>query len=102
MGSMLLVVLVLLAVRPSVAQTASAHEQLGRSFEASGALAKAAAEYEKALELRPYEETYYFEAAHVRLLQHEFEAAVKILERGCKVFDKSAQLMLALGVAYYG
>jgi tetratricopeptide (TPR) repeat protein len=99
---MLLVPLVLLVVPQSVAQTASAHEQLGRNYEANGALAKAAAEYEKAIELSPYEEAYYFEAAHVRLLQQQFDAAVKILERGCKVFDKSAQLELALGVAYYG
>ncbi len=83
-------------------QTASAHEHLGRQYEASGALDKAAAEYEQAVGLSPYEESYYFEAAHVRLLQQQFDAAVKILERGCKVFDKSAQLTLALGVAYYG
>jgi tetratricopeptide (TPR) repeat protein len=102
MGSMFLAALVLLVVSPSVAQTASVHEQLGRKYEAAGALAQAASEYEQAIELRPYEEAYYFQAAHMRLLRQEFEAAVKILERGCKVFDKSAQLELALGVAYYG
>jgi tetratricopeptide (TPR) repeat protein len=99
---MLLVALALLVVPLAVAQTATVHEQQGRSFESSGALAKAALEYEKAIELSPYEESYYFEAAHVRLLQQEFDAAVRTLERGCKVFDKSAQLALALGVAYYG
>ena len=99
---MFLVSLVLFVVQPSVAQTASTHEQLGRTYESQGALAKAAAEYERAIELSPYEEAYYFEAAHARLLQQEFEAAVKVLERGCKIFDKSAQLQLALGVAYYG
>jgi tetratricopeptide (TPR) repeat protein len=103
MGGMLLLVgFVALLVSPARAQTASAHEQLGRKYEASGALSQAASEYEQAIELRPYEEAYYFEAAHVRLLQQEFEAAVKVLERGCKIFDKSAQLALALGVAYYG
>lgn len=99
---MLRLAVALFAVPLSVAQTASTHEQLGRNHEANGALAKAASEYEQAIDLSPYEEAYYFEAAHARLLQQEFEAAVRILERGCKIFDKSAQLALAMGVAYYG
>ena len=102
MGSMLLAPLVFLAASASQAQTASAHEHLGRTYEAGGDLEKAAAEYEQAIQLSPYEESYYFEAAHARLLRQQFDEAVKILERGCKIFDKSAQLELALGVAYYG
>jgi uncharacterized protein HemY len=35
-------------------------------------------------------------------LRQQFDEAVKVLERGCKRFSKSAQLTLALGVAYYG
>jgi protein O-GlcNAc transferase len=84
------------------AQTADIHERLGKTYEANGQLEKAAAEYEQAIKLSPYEESYYFEAAHVYLLRQQFDPAVKILERGCRVFDKSAQLELALGVAYYG
>lgn len=84
------------------AQNADVHERLGREYEQKGDLAKAAAEYERAIELSPYEETYYFEAAHTYLLRQQFDPAAKILERGCKIFDKSAQLQLALGVAYYG
>src|SRR5438874_12156399 len=99
---MLLVSVLLLVAAPAQTATASGHEQQGRAFEAKGDLQKAAAEYEQAIQLSPYEESYYFEAAHVHLLRQEFDAAVKILERGCKVFDKSAQLALALGVAYYG
>ena len=99
---MLPAALVLLFVPASGAQTASALERLGRDHEAHGQLDKAGAEYEQAIQLSPYEEAYYFEAAHVRLLRQQFDEAVKILERGCKVFDKSAQLELALGVAYYG
>ncbi|HLJ45247.1 MAG TPA: tetratricopeptide repeat protein [Bryobacteraceae bacterium] len=83
-------------------QAASEHERLGRTYEAKGELDKAAAEYEEAIRLSPYDETYYFEAAHAYLLQQQFDPAVKILEHGCRVFDKSAQLELALGVAYYG
>jgi tetratricopeptide (TPR) repeat protein len=99
---MLLVSALLLLAAPAQTATAPSHERLGRAYEAQGDLEKAAAEYDQALQLSPYEEIYYFEAAHVRLLRQEFDAAVKILERGCKVFDKSAQLALALGVAYYG
>ncbi len=84
------------------AQTASDHERLGKAYEAKGDLEKAAAEYDQAIQLSPYEESYYFEAAHTYLLRQQFDPAVKILERGCKIFDKSAQLELALGVAYYG
>jgi tetratricopeptide (TPR) repeat protein len=100
MGWMLLVSVPLLLA--SHAQTASGHESQGRAYEAKGDLEKAAAEYEQAIQLSPHQESYYFEAAHVHLLRQEFEAAVRILERGCTVFDKSAQLELALGVAYYG
>jgi protein O-GlcNAc transferase len=84
------------------AQTANTHERLGKAYEAKGDLEKSAVEYEQAIKLSPYEESYYFEAAHVYLLRQQFEAAAKILERGRKIFDKSAQLELALGVAYYG
>lgn len=97
---MLLVVPLLFLAAP--AQTPANHERLGREYEAKGQLEKAAAEYELAIRLSPYEEAYYFEAAHAYLLRQQFDPAVKILERGCKVFDKSAQLQLALGVAYYG
>jgi len=83
-------------------QSAETHERLGRDYEAHGQLEQAAAEYESAIRISPYVESYYFEAAHAHLLRQEFDPAVQILERGCKVFDKSAQLELALGVAYYG
>ena len=97
---MLLVPFLLFFAPP--AQTADTHERLGKTYEANGQLEKAAAEYEQAIKLSPYKESYYFEAAHVYLLRQQFDAAVKILERGRRIFDKSAQLALALGVAYYG
>jgi len=96
---MLIALLLLLAPQ---AQTANPHERAGRDYEAGGQLEQAAAEYERALELNPREEQYYFEAAHAYLLLQRFDPAVRILERGSKTFPKSAQLELALGVAYYG
>jgi tetratricopeptide (TPR) repeat protein len=102
MGWMLLVSVLWLLASPPQTVAASDHERMGRAYEAKGDLERAAAEYEQAIQLSPYEESYYFEAAHVRLLRQQFDGAVRILERGCKLFDKSAQLELALGVAYYG
>jgi uncharacterized protein HemY len=93
---------VLLLLFAPAAQTADVHEKLGRDYEASGQLEKAAAEYGRAIELSPGEERYYFEAAHADLLLQRFDPAVRILERGSKAFPNSAQLELALGVAYYG
>jgi len=92
----------LLFLLAPAAQTADAHERLGRVYEASGQLEKAAAEYGLAIELNPGDERYYFEAAHADLLMQKFDAAVPILERGSKKFPTSAQLELALGVGYYG
>jgi protein O-GlcNAc transferase len=102
MSGMLLVSVMWLFASQEQTTAANTHERRGREYQAKGDLEKAGAEYEQAIRLSPYEESYYFEAAHVRLLGQQFEAAVRILERGCKVFDKSAQLALALGVAYYG
>jgi tetratricopeptide (TPR) repeat protein len=99
---MLLASVLCLLLSPPQTVAAPDHERLGRAYEAKGDLDKAAAEYEQAIQLSPYEESYYFEAAHVRLLRQQFDAAVRILERGSRIFDKSAQLTLALGVAYYG
>jgi len=102
MGWMVLVSLLWLLASPPQTVAAADHERLGRTYEAKGDLERAAAEYEQAIRLNPYAESYYFEAAHARLLRQQFDAAVRILERGSKAFDKSAQLELALGVAYYG
>ena len=92
----------LLLLFAPLAQTADVHERAGRDYETSGQLGQAAAEYERAIELNPREEQYYFEAAHAYLLLQRFDPAARILERGSKTFPKSAQLELALGVAYYG
>ena len=92
----------LLLLFAPLAQTADVHERAGRDYEASGKLEQAAAEYERAIELNPREDSYYFEAAHAYLLLQRFDPAVRILERGSKTFPKNAQLELALGVGYYG
>ncbi|MGH7936449.1 MAG: tetratricopeptide repeat protein, partial [Chthoniobacterales bacterium] len=62
----------------------------------------AAAQFQKALQLKPYEETYYFELGRLYLQEQDFADALTTLKKGTRIFDKSAQLELALGVAYYG
>ena len=64
--------------------------------------AKAAALLESAIRRNPYEESYYFELAQVCLNRPDFAAALSTLDAGRKIFDKSPQLELASGVAYYG
>ena len=78
------------------------HALLAESYAADGQFENSEAEYQKAIAMSPYEETYYFELAQSYLNHQQFQAAADLLERGVKIFDKSAQLELALGVAYYG
>jgi len=78
------------------------HALLAESYEADGQFENGEAEYQRAIEMSPYEETYYFELAQDYLRHQQFAATVELLERGLKIFDKSAQLELALGVGYYG
>jgi tetratricopeptide (TPR) repeat protein len=55
-----------------------------------------------AIERSPYDEQLYFNLAQLHLKQQNFTAALEALVAGRKIFDKSAQLELAAGVAYYG
>jgi tetratricopeptide (TPR) repeat protein len=64
--------------------------------------AKAAESLQAAIRRNPSDESYYFELAQLRLKQQNFAAALETLDAGRKKFDKSAQLELAAGVAYYG
>ena len=75
---------------------------LGKVYLANGEFEKAISEYRVAIQINPYEESYRFDLAQA-LLNHElFPEAVQVLEEAHAVFDKSAQIDLALGVAYYG
>jgi tetratricopeptide (TPR) repeat protein len=58
--------------------------------------------YQSAIRLNPKEESYYFEYANSLLQRHSFEAAIRVLEDGKKMFVSSPQLELALGAGYYG
>ena len=63
---------------------------------------KAAELLHSAIRRNPFNESYYFELAQLYLNQQNFPAALETLSAGRENFDKSAQLTLAAGVAYYG
>lgn len=68
----------------------------------SGLTTQAVAAARKDVELHPYDEDAHFGLAQTYLVQQDFNSAVRVLEDARKTFDKSAQIELALGVAYYG
>ena len=75
---------------------------LGRAYLERKDWAKADAAFDAAVKLNPYDEQPRFAAAQARLLHQDFAGAVQVILDARKVFDKSAQLELTLGVAYYG
>jgi tetratricopeptide (TPR) repeat protein len=64
--------------------------------------AKAAGLLRQVIQRRPYEESSYFDLAQLDLKMQDFAGALETSDAGLRYFDKSAQLELAAGVAYYG
>jgi len=75
---------------------------LGKAYEADGQTGKAVLELQTAIQKNEYEESYYFDLAYVLLQHQNFDTAIQLLVASRRVFATSAQLQLALGVAYYG
>jgi tetratricopeptide (TPR) repeat protein len=75
---------------------------LGTAYMQRGDFANAAAQLSEVVKLNPYNEDAHFQLARVYLVQQDFPSAVRVLENARNLFDKSAQIELALGVAYYG
>jgi tetratricopeptide (TPR) repeat protein len=78
------------------------HNPLGKAYEADGQYDKSVNELQEAIKLNSREESYYFDLGYVLLLHQNFDVAIRLLEPATKIFEKSAQLMLTLGIAYYG
>jgi len=85
-----------------VDDSAQLHGLLGRAYAERKDWGKAGAELARSVELNPYDEDAHFRLAQLYLFQQNFSSAAAALEKARKVFDKSAQIELALGVAYYG
>ena len=75
---------------------------LARAYEADGQTGRAINEYNRVIMLDPYEESCYFELGQLLIDKENFTTAVQVLEAARKIFDKSAEIELALGTAYYG
>jgi tetratricopeptide (TPR) repeat protein len=82
--------------------SASAFRALSLYYSEAADFVKAAALLQRALSQNPYQENLYFEVAQLQFQRQEFSAALETLDAGRKYFDKSPQLELAAGVAYYG
>jgi tetratricopeptide (TPR) repeat protein len=75
---------------------------LGKAYALDEQFDRAANELHEAMRLSPYDEAVIFDAADLSLRLEKFDAAISVLIEGRKQFDKSPQIELALGVAYYG
>jgi tetratricopeptide (TPR) repeat protein len=82
--------------------SAALHSLLGQAYEARKQWTQATAEFDEAVKLNPYDDDLRFRLAQVYLLQEEWPGAVRVLENARQYFDKSPQIELALGVAWYG
>lgn len=82
--------------------SAQLHGLLGRAYAERKDWSKAGAELARSVQLNPYDEDAHFRLAQLYLFQQNFTSAAAALVEARKVFDKSPQIELALGVAYYG
>ncbi len=81
---------------------ADVHNLMGEAYEMDGQPEAAVTEMRQAIKLNRYEESFYFGLGRLYLRHKNPEAAVQVFQEGRKIFARSPQLELALGVAYYG
>lgn len=75
---------------------------LGKAYLAERQFKEGIAELREAIRLDGSREAYHFDLAQALLQAEDFHGAAEVLQAGCKMVPNSAQLQLALGVAYYG
>jgi tetratricopeptide (TPR) repeat protein len=75
---------------------------LAKALEAKKRTGPALARYKQLAELRPYDEETLSLTSQAMLRMASFTEAVPFLESAVGKFDRSPQLQLSLGVAYYG
>jgi len=78
------------------------HTVLGQAYLAKKDYPNAINELAEARRMSPYSEDAIFQLSQAHLQSQDFPGAIRVLEDGRKTFDRSPQLELALGVAYYG
>ncbi len=82
--------------------SAAVHSVLGSAYLLKKDWPHGIAELKTALAKNSYDEDAHFRLAQAYLLHQDFASAQSVLENARKVFDKSPQIELALGVAFYG
>ena len=92
-----------LAKRASLSEDSEeVHSLLGQAYAVNKELPQAIAQFAEVRRRSPYSEQAIFQLAQAHMQAQDFPSAVTVIEEGRKTFDKSPQLELALGVAYYG
>jgi tetratricopeptide (TPR) repeat protein len=86
----------------SIEDTPDVRKALGTAYAQRKDWGNAAKQFTAAIALDRYDEDTHFRLSQVYLYQQDFASAVQSLETARRVFDKSPQIELALGVAYYG
>lgn len=82
--------------------SAEMQDVVGRAYQAQKDWPHAIQHLAEARKRNPYSEEAIFRLSQAQMEAQDFPAAIRTLEDGRQVFDKSPQLELALGVAYYG
>lgn len=77
------------------------HEMLARAYDSAGRSVDAIRSWREVVRLRSYSEDARAELGRALLRAGKFTEAAAVLEEAHRDFDKSPQLGLALGVAYY-
>ena len=86
----------------ALAPSAELHTIVGQAYLAKRDWRNAELHLSEAAAASPYDEDTHFRLAQMHLLHQDFPKAVEVLMNARKIFDKSAQIELALGVSYYG
>ena len=81
--------------------TAELHHLLADVYEESGRHVDALQEYQKAIELEPDNEAYWFALGYELLKHQTYDGAAVTLEPAVQRFPKSFELRLALGITYF-
>ena len=86
----------------AIAPSPELHTILGQAYVARTDWQNAGQHLAEAVKLSPYDEDTHFRLAQMFMLHQDFPKAVEVLQNARRIFDKSAQIELALGVCYYG
>jgi Flp pilus assembly protein TadD len=82
-------------------ENADLRNLLGKAYAQSGEPAKANVELRSAIRLQPNSESFRFDLAQFLLRSEDFGTATTVLQDALLKWPRSAQIQLALGVAYY-